>query len=145
MNPLSNPYDRFKGELKFFSVSDLVRIETFAASMTEDEVLDYFMIEREELSKGDSRIFTKAFNRGRARAISTASEHLFANMKDSKSGAAACLSYLKRHADNYTKEVDDTEAKDGFVYNLNITTSEKGNEIQEAKESEGKVVPLKSV
>lgn len=143
---LDSPYDKFKNELKFFNLANMIQIENMAASMTEDEIMQFFMPEDDDVTKGDKRIFTKAYFRGRAKGIAAASVNLFATMKDSKSGAAACLSYLKRHADNYSGEVDDSEAKEGFVYNVSITASDKGNEIQEAKEAaDKKVVSLKSV
>ncbi len=139
------PYKKYEHMLKFFKLEDMVRIEAMAASMSRPEIFDYYMID-EELGKDELFVIDKAVSRGRSRAIHDASDNLFKQMKDSKGGAAACLSYLKRYASGYQGEVDDSEGKEGFTYNLNINVdADKGNKIQEQKEANGNVVPLKSV
>lgn len=140
-------YEQFDNDMEILDIKDLPKIEKFAASMNQKEILSYFLLSAEDLSEKELKVVDKVIQRGLARAINAASDKLFTNMTDSKMGAAACLSFLKRHAEGYKGDIDDNEGKEGsgFTYTININEeAEKGNQIQETKENE-EPIKLKSV
>ena len=102
----SDPYAKFKACLKNITSSQLLEIESMS-SMTFEEIMAYFLIDKDEVKEAERKIILMAIARGRAKAIKKATDKLFSNMSDGKQGVQACLSYLKRFSKEFEKEVDD--------------------------------------
>lgn len=123
----SDPYAKFKACLKNITSSQLLEIESMS-SMTFEEIMAYFLIDKDEVKEAERKIILMAIARGRAKAIKKATDKLFSNMSDGKQGVQACLSYLKRFSKEFEKEVDDSEGSGGVSYNVNISAPNEPKE-----------------
>lgn len=135
----SDPYAKFKACLKNITSSQLLEIESMS-SMTFEEIMAYFLIDKDEVKEAERKIILMAIARGRAKAIKKATDKLFSNMSDGKQGVQACLSYLKRFSKEFEKEVDDSEGSGGVSYNVNISAAAEPKEPNSAKD---KLVAIK--
>jgi hypothetical protein len=118
---LFNPYGNLPKELTIFDEASLLEVEKLAASLSEEETLDFFAIPEERLGKSpaDAAIFKAAFKRGRSIAKRNASEHLFSQMK-TRNGAPAALAYLRQVADLWPISVGDANDKNNFVFSVDL-------------------------
>jgi hypothetical protein len=95
-----DPYSNLPTELKLFDAVALNKVEELSAALSEEEVLDFFAINEQQLvdSPTDAAIFRAAFKRGRSIAKFNAATHLFNAMKvsDKASAPAAAIAYLKQ-------------------------------------------------
>lgn len=143
MKPVMNIYEKFKADLKIVRPVDLLEIESLGYSMDFDEILAYYLWDEGELSVKEQSIIHRAIARGKTKGIAEATKKLFSNMSNDKTGAAACLSYLKRMSKEFAKDVDDSEGKDGVSFVANITVAKESS--VESLQSADKKTVLKAV
>lgn len=108
MNPTFNPYEAQEKDLYIFDVASLLETEKLAAGLSEEEVLDYFAVNRNELSTypKDEAMFKAAFKRGRSIAKMKACGSLFTQMNE-RGGANASIAYLRQFGEMWpTAEVE---------------------------------------
>ena len=108
----------------FFKPDMLAEIENLSAALSEKEIFQYYFTTVEQLKSIDLKYFHIAFTRGRALGKARAVDKLFLSMSDSKTGTAAALSYLKRFAEEFKGEIDDSEGKEGS-FSFHVTMNEK--------------------
>lgn len=97
-----------------FSDDDLVDIENKSEIMTFDEVLDYMMIEQDELSDTDVKIAKKIHRRGALKGV-------YNQFKELKGNAGAEF-YLRKMASQMADTSDQAALKSlagGFQLNIN--------------------------
>lgn len=109
--------------LSFFNHSSLLEVEALAASLSVDEVLDYYGFTLAELEEcnavRDLYWFNKAFKRGRTRAKLVASDKLFSAMS-SRQGKEACIAYLKQFAVHYADTDEASVRSEKFSFTVNL-------------------------
>jgi len=121
--------------LLFFTENSLYEIESLAASLSVDEVLDYYGLTMDDLIQGEAAQsppgiqfselsdlywFNRAFKRGRSRAKLLASDRLFTSM-NSRQGKEACIAYLKQFAVNFAESSEsDGNANNKFSFTVNL-------------------------
>lgn len=116
-NMQTTPYDDAK-ELEFFSLNDLETVELMSAGMSEEEVLDYFALDLDELDKEtDLKWFSRAFKRGRSVAKRKAVQKLFESMGD-RNGSQASIAYLRHFGEKWPNDGSDASSSGKFSFNV---------------------------
>ena len=100
-----------------FKQGDLHDIERFAAGLSEQEVLDIYLVRKDELCQQDRDLFERSYKRGRALGKAKAVEALFTQMSLGKDGVRGAMEYLTRTATDWPAQAaqnDDGISFGGF-------------------------------
>jgi len=92
-------------EMDMLNLVDLNNIAEMAAGMSMEEILDMFSMDRKDFSVDEEVYFVEFFNYGRGLAKAKVINNLIESTKG-RQGQAAALSYLRRFAKEFEKEVE---------------------------------------
>ena len=113
--------DNTKGPLPPMRNFDKDRLETvkyLARGMSQDEILEYFLIV-EELTPIEQVYFNRWYKAGVSAGKREAIEKLFIGMGN-RNGAQVALQYLQTHGERFPAEGDLSAAKGSFSFNVNL-------------------------
>lgn len=114
--------DLVQDEMKFFDFISLNDIESLAAGLEPEEILEYYGITQDELndSPQDLKYFQLAFNKGRNDAKRKAVQALFSSMSGTK-GKESAIAYLKHFGSSQWKKADESDGSDSnFSFTVNL-------------------------
>ena len=115
-----DPYSYLPDSLKIFDAASLAEVEEMAAGLSQEEILSYFNISRDQLAPNleDLAYFEASFNRGRRIAKHKAVVQLFRQMSNEKNGAAASLSYLRQVSEVFPQGEGDVGVGKNFSFKV---------------------------
>lgn len=97
-------------KLENFERQQEAEIRNLAVALSDEEILSYYGLTKDDLSEYDAEFFKVITTRGRLVAVQNAASHLFDAMKG-KDALAASLAFLTRHGNDSWKSDSGTGAK----------------------------------
>jgi len=103
-------------ELEFFSAAfHSLEIAQLAAGLSEEEILQYYNVEKDELGEDDQKFLTMCFNRGRATGLNHAVQKLIENFTG-RNGHQACLAYLGNFSGGWSESAESVKGMGGKTF-----------------------------